>query len=181
MLLYKFLPFESVDSITRTLQSFILDINETKTSTYKLDTNQLLEATPELAQQLEHYRFGTMSVARVLITAPNSVLVLHQDGNDVTPKFRALNWPLLNTKDTVMRWFDADVLIKNYEEVGYGVFDLYNKDTAVQLDEVEIDQPALVDINCPHDVVNPHDTARFMLSMRFEQEPFHLFANQYEK
>jgi hypothetical protein len=74
-----------------------------------------------------------------------------------------------------MRWYTADIMVKNYEEVGYGVFDLYNRDTARLLGNAELTQPALVNINCPHDVDNSLHTARFMLSMRFKQEPFHLF------
>jgi hypothetical protein len=70
MPLYKFLPFESVEVITSKLQSFILDINEIKTSTYKISIENLLTNVPELAQQLEQYNFGEMSVARILVTAP---------------------------------------------------------------------------------------------------------------
>lgn len=175
MPLYKFLPFESVEVITSKLQSFILDINEIKTSTYKISIENLLTNVPELAQQLEKYNFGEMSVARILVTAPNSALRLHNDGNDITPKFIALNWPLLHCNNTFMRWYTADIMVKNYEEVGYGVFDLYNRDTAQLIGNAELTEPALVNINCPHDVDNSLNTARFMLSMRFRQEPFHLF------
>jgi len=174
---YKHISFQNIDLITNKLINFIKDLHEIKTSTYKLDHQQLIETVPELKSQLDEYGFSSIGVARILVTAPNSTLRLHNDGNDENPKYLALNWPLLNCNNTIMRWYNADISVKNYVEEGYGVFDLYDIFSATKLAETEIISPTLVNIQCPHDVDNPLDSSRFMLSIRFDVEPFDIYES----
>jgi len=173
---YKILQFDHVDIITNKLLSYIEDINEVNILSYKIDHRKLLNDIPELKKQLDQYNFGTIGVARILVTAPNTTLRLHTDGNDLQPKFIALNWPMLNFRDTEMRWFNSQISVKDYEEEeGYGTFDLYDRSKAEFLFKKEITEPTLVNIRCPHDVVNNHPKTRFMFSIRFDKEPWELF------
>lgn len=170
--LYKRLSFTQIDLITSKLQSFIKDVTEINTCVYQININDVLVNIPELATQLDEYQFSNLAVMAILVTAPNSDLRIHNDGIGHSI---ALNWPLLNFDDTTMRWFAADVLLKDHYEEQYGIFDVFNRDTAILIEEIPLDQPTLVHISGPHDVSNPKPTARFMLSMRFEQDPILLF------
>jgi len=172
---YKPLPFSNFDSITDKIKVFIRDQSEQKTISYKIDVQELLYQIPDLKTQIEQYNFSDIDVARILITSPDSTLRLHNDGNNENPKFLALNWPLLNCANTVMRWFDAKILTKNYEEEGYGIFDLYDRANSTLLDQFEIVTPTIVNIQRPHDVVNNNPTTRIMLSLRFKEEPIEIF------
>lgn len=98
--LHKPIKFDNIELITNKLQEFISNIPEFEPGS--LDVDQLLSAVPELKSQLEANGFSRPSKIKILITPPARSAGIHND----RPKLLALNWPLVNCGDSVMRWYD---------------------------------------------------------------------------
>jgi len=159
---YKSIKFDNIDLITKKLQKFI------QNSSCSLDVTEVLSAVPELKIQLESYGFSTPSKIKILIVGPMRSAGVHDD----RPKLLALNWPLVNCGDSVMRWYDNPEI---YELGGEQRATKYEKQNAVVLDSIKILEPTLVNIECPHEVENFSSNPRVMMSIRFSTEPTDIF------
>jgi hypothetical protein len=143
---------------------------------YPIEINLLREYHSDVVDLLELAVNDTLQIARVFVTMPNNqkdMDVIHSDGTDDYPKYLALNWPLINTANSYMCYYDAPKL--NYQNLEtYGAVQLHDPAKAKTLVEFELLEPCLVRIDIPHNIKNFNNHHRVIISFRFKNELKHI-------
>ena len=176
MLPYKLIDIPDYHHIQQDLLDMVPEIfTHVETSAVVVSSDLVLPRCPELQAWLESEGLE-WDIARFFMTAPQGHLPIHIDGTEQYPKFLALNLPIQGCSNSRMNWWDQVELTEAKDLKYYGDkirhFDSPNK---VLLASLALDQPALVQINVPHSVDNNQDITRVCLSIRFRQEPVHLW------
>lgn len=178
MTFLKTIKVQNHESITQTLLDLIekeFRTNEASYS-YPIDVSVLKEQHPKTVQDIEMAVGDILHIARVFVTMPNNLKdkdVIHSDGTEQHPKYLALNWPLINTLNSTMCWYDAPK-IKNQDLDTYGSVQLYDAEKAKLLAEHELSEPSLVRVDIPHNIKNFNNHHRVIISFRFLKELRHI-------
>lgn len=145
-----------------------------------------LENFPELLKEFAIYNLE-IDVFKIFVTSPNYSISPHIDGNNVYPKYWALNWPLFNCQDTFMHWYKVQdnatsiplINDNRYTDPVTNIIPYrYDIKDCIEIDRLELVEPHLVDIHTVHNVSNPSaETSRVVLSFRFKPEPLHLIKS----
>lgn len=151
-----------------------------KTDACLADQEQILSYIPELKKYLDDNKLN-WEIARFFLTAPGDEIPIHIDGNELHPKFLAINIPIIGCNGTKMLWWDNVEItqIKDLKSYGAGIIFLEGSDKKI-IDVLELDQPYVVRINLPHNVVNPTTHDRIILTMRFNPQPIDLWNSTQE-
>ena len=127
-----------------------------------------------------------LSYAVAFIRLPGSMIPIHiDDGQDGTHEVKfelALNLPLENTAGTYQNYYDIPVekLYNFYDPMvkqNYRTYDL-NPETHKQfipISSIELLDPHLIRLDLPHNIINPTDKTRKVISIRFMPQPTHLW------
>ena len=171
--------FELIEIISDKLKSYfenLLDCNSNFARAVYVD--ELQSVVPELTAQFDKNNL-IYDIGRVFVTAANSNLPIHLDGNDVVKKDLALNWPLWNSSQGVMSWYkvinDNQLMASNSYYSTH--IPIYQKEDCELVDSLIMTEPTWVKIGVPHDVVNQSDVNRIIISFRFRPEPYHIWDN----
>lgn len=114
--------------------------------------------------------------SRFYFTQPFKNMNPHMDGFFWNPSRIGLNFPVCNTENTEMQWFDTgeDNLTAGLHGVGDKTKPGINTGSRVKdesllkkLDSTVIDHPTFVKTDIVHNVTNPNPTVRAILSVRF--------------
>ena len=101
--------------------------------------------------------------------SPNSEFPVHIDSGISKA---ALNIPLLNCEGTYTHWYSSDHELVEHAHHGNGKYLGINKEFCQLLDTVEMSSPHIIDIGTLHNVVNPNNTWRILLSIRLTNFDF---------
>lgn len=173
---YKFVDIPNFDKIQRDLVAMVpLFFKEVSTNAVVVNLEDIKLHCPLLIDFFEKNNL-VWDIARFFMIAPMTEIRIHIDGNDENPKFLALNLPVKGYKNTSMNWWDQVELysVESTEKYGKNI-PYYDSDNKVMLHSVELDSPALVQINIPHNVTNLQNCERVVLSIRFKPEPTELW------
>lgn len=173
---YKFVDIPNFDKIQQDLVAMVPTFfNEVSTHAVVVDLEDIKLHCPLLIDYLEENNL-VWDIARFFMIAPMTEIRIHVDGSSEYPKFLALNLPVMGYKSTTMNWWDRVEVcsIESTEKYGKNI-SYYDSDDKVMSHSVELDSPALVQINIPHNVTNLHDCERVVLSVRFKPEPTELW------
>ncbi len=105
----------------------------------------------------------------VVTMSPNSEFPVHIDSGISKA---ALNIPLLNCEGTYTHWYSSDHELVEHAHHGNGKYLGVDKKFCQLLDTVEMSSPHIVDIGTLHNVVNPNNTWRILLSVRLTNFDF---------
>lgn len=85
---------------------------------------------------------------------------------DFVPSY-AINIPLENCKDSLTFWYELNN--PNEEDVYYKFYDCggHRHDNCKEVFRLELDKPAVLKIDSPHAVYNPHNELRTVATIRF--------------
>jgi hypothetical protein len=182
---YKPLNLDNQELIIKQLQTYFHNLLEKKDGNWgeMINFDTLSSISPELIDNLTRLNC-VFDVSRVLVTMPNDKLGVHIDGSPQYPKNTAINIPIFNTKNSLMKWFklnDESALRygddPRYQNFWYVPRELVPNVTE-QVDQLELLTPHLVKINTPHTVENYNETEnRVIISIRCRPEPLHLWDN----
>jgi hypothetical protein len=170
--LYRKLECNDLDKINQEILAHISGLEFTGTKFWNpIDTIKFIQATPMFVMWCKQndLMIKTVSVTQGLFA---SCCGPHKD----TPPCRfKLSWPVLNTQHTWNRWFRApsNALIEINELGGTTYLD----PTQLQeIDRMQVDQPALITVDVPHDVwFDPRtEYPRYGLQCQLFSEPDHL-------
>jgi hypothetical protein len=175
-----FLPLqiENKEYITKVLLGLLEPVYRTSDASYSypIEINFLREQHSDIVDLLESAVHDTLQIARVFVTMPNNLRdigVIHSDGTDQYPKYLALNWPLINTENSQMCYYDAPKL--DYQDLEtYGAVQLHDPARAKPLAAFELTEPCLVRIDIPHNIKNFNNHHRVIVSFRFKNELKHI-------
>jgi len=180
MTYHKFVAFENVESITKKLQDhwrFMLDSTILNAKAFYFD--EINSVVPELIEQFQEKQLK-FNIGRAFVTIANSSIPIHLDGTLKMKKHFALNWPVFNTNDSTMNWYDPinrDEIVVLKNENYSSEIPIYNKDNCRLLESFVLSRPTMVKVDTPHDVINYSNMNRVILSFRFDPEPFYLWDN----
>lgn len=173
---YKFVDIPNFDKIQQDLVAMVPSFfKEVSTHAVVVNVEDIKLHCPLLIDFFEKNNL-VWDIARFFMIAPMTEIRIHIDGNSENPKFLALNLPVMGYKNTNMNWWDQVELcgVESTEKYGKNI-GYYDSDNKVMTHTVELNSPALVQIDIPHNVNNPHDCARVVLSVRFKPEPTELW------
>jgi len=146
--LYKKLHCDQLDQINQEILEYIGSMKfESSRFWNPIDPIKFIKATPRFLAwcQQQNLRIKTVAVTYGYYT---SCCGPHKD----TPPCRfKLSWPVLNTGHTWNRWFHApaDAQVQVNELGGTTYLDAGQ---LTEIDRMQVDQPALITVNMPHDV-----------------------------
>jgi hypothetical protein len=162
------------------------------------DLANILDCFPLLLKWLESKGINPadiLTVVRFFIPG-NSKMNIHVDGNGEMARQgwfgEAINIPVYNCQDSYTAWFDAEPYFLSEEEantlLGANHLATYGKDThnsrlksfqkglifkeetAVELARVRLNTAIWYNIKIPHQGINLNNSARIMLSLRFNKK-----------
>jgi len=181
-------PYAWVDcpsSVQFTISSKVLDYLKHNTDLLndknhqlwnKINTLSLLKAVPEINK---FYRSIGLKIMEISITVCNSYddVALHIDEGPVTAK---INFPILNTKNTINEWYTVPQGIMNTVKPKINVFGAkyYNLESVdlekcVLLDAIELSQPVIFNSQIPHKIriAEQAQLPRIVMPCMFFDEP----------
>lgn len=177
MLPYKFINIPKFDEIQQQLILLLPKVfKEIKTSAYLAESNVVLSACPALKEFFEKNSL-VWDIARFFMTAPNDQLPIHVDGDKQYPKFLALNLPIVGCENSTMNWWEHASYAETLNTGRYygATTDMYDSNGLPPTHTCSLTTPALVQINVPHNAINPQEHERVILSIRFKPEPTELW------
>lgn len=173
---------DEVDLYTQKFLKYLdLTLYENSNYEYVADMEQVWKDCYDILNKVEQMVQSEIMWIKFFVVGAYRQMPIHTDGHirgDTNSSNVALNWPLLNTKNTYMVWYDAvlnraNVELDKYED---GKVSLYDPTTAKVIGEpLELLYPSLVRTNIPHNVINNNETTRAILSLRFKQDHKILF------
>jgi len=144
----------------------------------KIDTADLIKSTPALIEYCQSLDLKIREVALTIVNK-NEDANLHIDELPITAK---INIPILNTKNTINRWYDIpkdllDATRPTINSFGKKFYDFKNIDyTKLKLlGEIELLNPIVFNSQIAHNIVlGKHcQFPRIVLSCTFFKEPLH--------
>lgn len=136
---------------------------------------RMIELSPTLGRWLDSFGYTVKRAAIVKCAANKMDYSPHVD-SDVS--CLAINIPLYNCDQTWTAFYD---IVKG------GFFQAYQENMAiyygvtvdaefVEQCRYQLDRPLLINTKIPHAVFNPTDHMRLALTLRFSNDPWHLFS-----
>jgi len=148
MLVYKKLTCANLQLINQEILAY-LDGQDFAPTTFwnPVPVIEFMQATPKFMTWCLDNNMPVKSVAITLGINPNCC----GPHTDTPPSRYKLSWPVLNTERTWNRWFraPADALTEVNALGGIGYLDPVN---LIEIDRMQVDQPALIATGIPHDV-----------------------------
>lgn len=157
---------------------------------YKLFENELLPkdkhieswddiklAIPELAAEFERLNLDPVDFFLFQV-APGEKMGIHIDYYGPEFVHVALNLPVFNCKNTQTNFYKntQPIWLDDLSETLYKKTALAVSESICELDEsLELTSPYLVNVREIHGVTNPTDKMRFIISIRFKENPLHLW------
>ena len=105
----------------------------------------------------------------VVTMSPNSEFPVHIDSGISKA---ALNIPLLNCEGTYTHWYTSDHKLVEHTHHGNGKYLGVDKKFCRLIGTTEMHCPHIIDIGTLHNVVNPNNTWRILLSIRLTKFNF---------
>ena len=122
-------------------------------------------------------KFLGLDVQRFVLiqVAPQAVGRIHTDWRPHNFGYQlALNIPLINCdKSTTSLWSSDYTPPTQYTENGQP-YNFFDPNRCKKLTEFKLTQPTMFRTDLPHSVDNPTDKVRLAISVRFQQDPWHL-------
>ena len=185
-------PYALVDCLVQsTISSKVLEyldkntnlLTETKLELWnKIDTVALLKVVPEIA---EFYNTIGLKIREVSITVWSTYkdVGLHIDELPVTAK---INFPILNTANTVNEWYSVpqellDTVEPKVNQFGAKYYDLGSIDLNMcsKIDEIEVLQPIVFNSQVPHKIriTKQAQFPRIVMPCTFFKQPISFLEN----
>ena len=127
-------------------------------------------------QWIESVRDREIQLIRFHLTPAFGKLNIHIDGTLENPRVHALNIPVINYENALMRWYDysdksnwKNDYVEPREELNNAKGGVpINPTKCVVVDKTIIDRPTFLRTDTPHSIDNPNDGVRVILSVRFK-------------
>ena len=127
-------------------------------------------------QWIESVREREIQLIRFHLTPAFGKLNIHIDGTLENPRVHALNIPVINYENALMRWYDysdksnwKNDYVEPREELNNAKGGVpINPTKCVVVDKTIIDRPTFLRTDTPHSIDNPNDGVRVILSVRFK-------------
>tara|TARA_B100000941_G_scaffold245214_1_gene189606 strand:+ start:2358 stop:2888 length:531 start_codon:yes stop_codon:yes gene_type:complete len=127
-------------------------------------------------QWIESVREREIQFIRFHLTPAFGKLNIHIDGTLENPRVHALNIPVINYENALMRWYDysdksnwKNDYVEPREELNNAKGGVpINPTKCVVVDKTIIDRPTFLRTDTPHSIDNPNDGVRVILSVRFK-------------
>lgn len=137
--------------------------------------NWLKKKAPICYNWIEAVREYDIEFIRFHLTPPKGKLNIHVDGTLEKPRVYALNIPILNYENSLMKWYDFSDKTNWKNDYVEPREKLSNAKGGVPIDESKcviieqtvIDKPTFLRTDIPHSIDNPNDGTRIILSVRF--------------
>lgn len=125
---------------------------------------------------IESVRDREIQLIRFHLTPALGKLNIHIDGTLENPRVHALNIPVINYENALMKWYDytdKSNWKNDYVEPREELYNAkggvpINSAKCVVIDETIIDRPTFLRTDTPHSIDNPNDGVRVILSVRFK-------------
>jgi hypothetical protein len=185
MITYKHLAADT-EQMQAELNDYITDYSGYQVGFTKLSIPDLFHAAPSLSKWFD--TLGCAPISCYIIRTPpgSSKENAHVDnwvGKPVHEKTLdskyalAINVPIKNTELTRTAFYEyIDGPVKNLEFGSFNiVYRYYGKANLKEIDSYSLTEPVILNTSIPHSVINPTDKDRFVLTFRFEVDPWYLF------
>ena len=151
------------------------DWTQTTDMVWRPPEGWLQENTPKCYNWIEAVREHDITLIRFHLTPPKGKLNIHIDGTLEDPRVYALNIPVMNYENALMKWYDfsdKNNWKNDYVEPRDKLFNSkggvpIDPSKCVVVDQTVIDRPTFLRTDVPHSIDNPNDGVRIILSIRF--------------
>ena len=124
---------------------------------------------------IESVKEREIQFIRFHLTPPQGKLNIHIDGTIENPRVHALNIPVINYENALMKWYDYSDKSNWKNDYVEPRYELFNSKGGVPIDtskckvveQTVIDRPTFLRTDIPHSIDNPNDGTRVILSIRF--------------
>ena len=151
------LPIEEILNTSKTLKDWFKSLNCMPTSSYMIKTQVgSSKENAHVDNWIENPIWNKSSVSKYLL---------------------AINVPVKNTEGTYTDFYEyIDGPVKNMEFERHDItYRYYGKANLKEIDRYSLSKPVVLNTTIPHSVINNTDKDRFVLTFRFEKDPWHLF------
>ncbi len=144
---------------------------------WDLPLTDFYKATPTFFKYITSNTFRSIPrLFRFYNTPPNGMLVPHIDNIAQAPNKIGFNIPLSGTKNTFMNYYTTpDDNLGITLSGGFGSMPaqiIKDKSKLVLIDSIEIDKPTILRTDLIHEVVNPNNSYRLVLGMKYVGKQF---------
>lgn len=184
MITYKYLDAE-LEKIQAELSSYITDFGIYQLGFTKLPINDILNASITLTNWFKSlncmptssYMIKTHVSTKENAHVDNWIENPNWNKSSVSKYLLAINIPVKNTEGTYTDFYEyIDGPVKNMEFERHDIiYRYYGKANLKEIDRYSLSKPVILNTTVPHSVINNTDKDRFVLTFRFETDPWHLF------
>jgi len=167
-MLYKILNIPNIDQIKKELNDVI---QKDRFGFNPGNTDLIKEKCPTLTEYLRKVNLLDRWKDTGVVVLSNGSLKIHTDSVDLRRVY-ALNIPVSNCENSYTMWYKvkegAKPIINRYGESKKMVYSFqYSPESVEEIDRMESNNPAFVNVKIPHSGFNNTDSLRCLISIRF--------------
>ena len=172
---YKFLELEWIE-VAKSMRDYVLDnpslYNSKQGAWVNCNFSDVMQRVPQLQEMFNPLG---LTIKRVSLFVMNyQIGKIHID-DDAQHPFR-INFPILNCKDTETRFYKVTSAPNTEKQLNKIAYHFFNPNNCELADSFELDRPAIIKTQEPHQVVLKHNTLpRISCTIAFQEDLEPLF------